>query len=121
MASCTGILPGTSNLSLSDMTDSNRTEPEGFEPFDRAAPSPTAQGGTRNMSRNDPTQQPGWERATLEKLAFAALKEQRAARRWRTFTRLAWLVFFVALAWFVISRGSQTAAKTTAHTAVIEI
>ncbi|MBB3179441.1 protease-4 [Variovorax sp. Sphag1AA] len=73
------------------------------------------------MSRNDPTQQSGWERATLEKLAFAALKEQRAARRWRNFTRLAWLVFFVALAWFVISRGSQTAAKTTAHTAVIEI
>ncbi|WP_184529033.1 S49 family peptidase [Variovorax sp. Sphag1AA] len=103
------------------MTDSNRTEPEGFEPFDRAAPSSTAQGGSRNMSRNDPTQQSGWERATLEKLAFAALKEQRAARRWRNFTRLAWLVFFVALAWFVISRGSQTAAKTTAHTAVIEI
>jgi protease IV len=25
---------------------------------------------------------PGWERATLEKLAFAALNEQRAARRW---------------------------------------
>lgn len=73
------------------------------------------------MSRNDPTQQPGWERATLEKLAFAALKEQRAARRWRTFTRLAWLTFFVALTWFVIARGSQTAAKTTAHTAVIEI
>ncbi|SCK60893.1 protease-4 [Variovorax sp. HW608] len=73
------------------------------------------------MSRNDPTQQPGWERATLEKLAFAALREQRAARRWKTFTRLAWLAFFVALAWFVIARSSQTAAKTTAHTAVIEI
>jgi protease-4 len=73
------------------------------------------------MSRNDPTQQPGWERATLEKLAFAALREQRAARRWKTFTRLAWLVFFVALAWFVIARSTQTAAKTTAHTAVIEI
>jgi len=97
------------------MTDSNRTEPEGFEPFDRAAPPTVAQGGSKNA------QQPGWERATLEKLAFAALKEQRAARRWRTFTRLAWLAFFVALAWFVISRGSQTAAKTTAHTAVIEI
>jgi len=73
------------------------------------------------MSRNDPTQQTGWERATLEKLAFAALKEQRAARRWRTFTRLAWLAFFIALAWFAIARSSQTAAKTTAHTAVVEI
>jgi protease-4 len=73
------------------------------------------------MTKNDPTQQPGWERATLEKLAFAALKEQRAARRWRTFTRLAWLVFFIFLAWFAVTRGTPAAAKTTAHTAVIEI
>ena len=102
------------------MTDSNRTEPEGFEPFDRAASMP-AQAGPRTMTKNDPTQQPGWERATLEKLAFAALKEQRAARRWRTFTRLAWLVFFIFLAWFAVTRGTPAAAKTTAHTAVIEI
>ena len=102
------------------MTDSNRTEPEGFEPFDRAASMP-AQAGPRTMTKNDTTQQPGWERATLEKLAFAALKEQRAARRWRTFTRLAWLVFFIFLAWFAVTRGTPAAAKTTAHTAVIEI
>ena len=102
------------------MTDSNRTEPEGFEPFDRAASMP-AQAGPRTMTKNDPTQQPGWERATLEKLAFAALKEQRAARRWRTFTRLAWLVFFIFLAWFAVTRGTPAAAKTTAHTAEIEI
>jgi protease-4 len=30
------------------------------------------------------TDAPGWERATLEKLAFAALAEQKAARRWKT-------------------------------------
>lgn len=103
------------------MTDSNRTEPEGFEPFEPAAPVHAAPSGPRAMSRNDPTQQPGWERATLEKLAFAALREQRATRRWKTFTRLAWLAFFVVLAWLVISRGTPSAAKTTAHTAVIEI
>jgi protease-4 len=73
------------------------------------------------MSRNDPTQQPGWERATLEKLAFAALKEQRSARRWRTFTRLAWLAFFIFVAWFAVTRGTPTSVKATAHTAVIEI
>ena len=33
---------------------------------------------------------PGWERATLEKLAFATLHEQRLARRWRNGMRLAW-------------------------------
>ena len=96
------------------MTDSNRTEPEGFEPFERAAPS-------RNASKNDPTQQPNWERATLEKLAFSALHEQRATRRWKTFVRLSWLAFFIFLVWLAVSRGTPTTAKTTAHTAVVEI
>jgi protease-4 len=103
------------------MTDSNRTEPEGFEPFERTAPIPPAQGGPRSMSKNDPTQQSGWERATLEKLAFASLREQRATRRWKTFVRLSWLAFFIFLAWFALSRGAPATAKATAHTAVIEI
>jgi protease IV len=96
------------------MTDPHRTEPEGFEPFERATPA-------RSSSRNDPTQQPGWERATLEKLAFASLREQQAARRWKTFVRLSWLAFFIFLIWLAVSRGAPTAAKTTAHTAVVEI
>ncbi|WP_162568880.1 MULTISPECIES: S49 family peptidase [unclassified Variovorax] len=103
------------------MTDSNRTEPEGFEPFERTAPNSPVQGGTRNMSRNDPTQQSGWERATLEKLAFASLREQKATRRWKTFVRLSWLAFFVFLVWFAMSRAAPTSTKATPHTAVVEI
>lgn len=64
---------------------------------------------------------PGWERATLEKLVFATLEEQRAARRWRTFTRLAWLAFFVFLIWALTWRGSVSGEKLAPHTAVIEI
>ena len=41
---------------------------------------------------SDSSREPGWERATLEKLAFSALQEQRSARRWKIFFRLAWLV-----------------------------
>ncbi|VTU39877.1 Putative signal peptide peptidase SppA [Variovorax sp. PBS-H4] len=96
------------------MTDPHRTEPEGFEPFERATPA-------HSSARNDPTQQPGWERATLEKLAFASLREQRATRRWKTFVRLSWLAFFIFLVWLAISRGTPATAKTTAHTAVVEI
>ncbi|WP_295985017.1 S49 family peptidase [uncultured Variovorax sp.] len=94
------------------MTDPTRTEPSGFEPFERAP--------STNMAK-DPTQRPGWERATLEKLAFASLNEQKAARRWKTFTRLAWLGFFVFLAWAAFSRSTPSTAKTSAHTAVVEI
>jgi len=64
---------------------------------------------------------PGWERATLEKLLFATLEEQRTARRWRTFSRVAWLVFFLFLIWTLGFRGTPSADKATPHTAVIEI
>jgi len=102
------------------MTDPNRREPEGFDPFEPAAPLTPRQDTSRNMAQ-DPTQRPGWERATLEKLAFAALNEQKSTRRWKTFVRLAWLAFFIFLAWFALSRSTPSTAKTTAHTAVVEI
>ena len=63
----------------------------------------------------------GWERATLEKLAFAALDEQRLARRWRNFVRLAWLVFLVALTWIALYRGATPSNISAPHTAVVEI
>jgi protease-4 len=65
--------------------------------------------------------EPGWERATLEKLAYAALSEQRSARRWKIFFRLAWLSVFVLLIWALLHRSTTTVDKTTAHTAVVEI
>ncbi len=64
---------------------------------------------------------PGWERATLEKLVFASLTEQRLSRRWRNFVRLAWLAFFVILAWVVISQNGPSKDASTPHTAVVEI
>ncbi len=64
---------------------------------------------------------PGWERSTLERLMFATLDEQRTARRWRTFIRLAWLAFFVFLLWALMHRGSPSTDKSLPHTAVIEI
>ena len=64
---------------------------------------------------------PGWERATFEKLMFATLQEQRTARRWRSFIRLAWLAFFVFLLWALIGKGAPSTDKTLPHTAVIEI
>jgi protease-4 len=87
------------------------------EPQASASPLPAA---TKSVAREAPAS-PGWERATLEKLAFAALEEQRAARRWRTFTRLAWLVFLVGMVWLFMHRGAATTDKSTPHTAVVEI
>ncbi|MCG2595257.1 S49 family peptidase [Ramlibacter sp. XY19] len=65
--------------------------------------------------------EPGWERATMEKLLFATLEEQKTARRWRAFVRLAWLAFFIFLIWTLTYRGTPATDKATPHTAVIEI
>jgi protease IV len=64
---------------------------------------------------------PGWERSTVERLLFATLEEQRSARRWRTFVRLAWLTFFAFLIWTLAYRGTASTDKATPHTAVIQI
>ncbi|EWS65812.1 S49 family peptidase [Hydrogenophaga aromaticivorans] len=63
----------------------------------------------------------GWERATLEKLAFAALAEQRAARRWTVFWRLMWLLLAGAVLWMVFRSDAGVASVSTPHTALIEI
>ena len=76
---------------------------------------------TKNGAKEGSPDSPGWERATLEKLAFASLTEQRTARRWRNFVRLAWLAFFVFMVWAVVSRNGPPQDGTTPHTAVVEI
>ena len=98
------------------MTDPNHTEPVGFEALEPANAVPATP-----PVKNDPTQSPGWERATLENLAFAALREQKATRRWKTFVRLSWLLFFVVLLWLALSRSTPTVATSTSHTATVEI
>lgn len=64
---------------------------------------------------------PGWERATLEKLVFATIQEQQAARRWKMFMRLVWLSIFAAIAWFIYSADKVSSSVSAPHTAVIEI
>ncbi len=64
---------------------------------------------------------PGWERQTLERLAFAHLDEQRAARRWRNAIRLLWLGVVVAVLWLSFSRSTGTTHVNQPHTAVVQI
>ncbi|MEY4363831.1 MAG: hypothetical protein RLZZ24_1183 [Pseudomonadota bacterium] len=67
-----------------------------------------------------PSARAAWERDTLERLAFATLAEQRAARRWRIFFRFVWLGVIVALLWTGAHR-SNSADPTQPHTAMVEI
>ncbi|MES2508687.1 MAG: S49 family peptidase [Pseudomonadota bacterium] len=103
------------------MNDSNKPEPTDpfFEPSDmRPEAQPVAE---KPVKKSDPTSAPGWERNTLEKLAFASLNEQKATRRWKTFVRLSWLAFFVFILWMALHRGTPASDATVPHTAVVEI
>ena len=77
--------------------------------------------GSNNKSAAGAGNAPGWERATLEKLVFASLNEQKATRRWKTFVRLSWLAFFIFLLWLAFQRSATTTDASAPHTAVIEI
>ncbi|GAB6041136.1 S49 family peptidase [Endothiovibrio diazotrophicus] len=65
---------------------------------------------------------PGWEREMLEKLAFAAVTEQRRARRWGIFFKLALLAYFVAaLAMFSVNSLNEKHLVDGKHTAVVRV
>jgi protease IV len=81
----------------------------------------STQAATNTVASKTAGDAPGWERATLEKLAFAALDEQKSRRRWKTFVGLAWLAFFVFLSWTVLGRSGAAKDLLGPHTAVVEI
>ena len=64
-----------------------------------------------------------WERETLEKLVFATIKEQRAARRWTIFFRFAFLglALFGLWALYDFNIGGGDSESLGRHTALIEI
>jgi protease IV len=64
-----------------------------------------------------------WERETLERLVFATVREQRAARRWSIFFKLSFLLlaFFAIWAYFDFNFGGSDIDSLGRHTALIEI
>ena len=64
-----------------------------------------------------------WEQSVLEKLAFEALAEQRAARRWRTGIAVAWLLLLFLLLFAVMGwiGGKREGSSLEKHTALVEL
>src|SRR5260370_36735448 len=65
--------------------------------------------------------EPNWERAALERIALAAINEQRAARRWKIFFRFAFLAALVVLAWGVIDFSGDKVAAGGRATALLRV
>ena len=65
----------------------------------------------------------GWEKDLVHKLAFAALKEQRKARRWSIFFKLMLLLYitFLVLLFMGGNKAGKTALPSGDHTAIVEL
>jgi protease-4 len=67
-----------------------------------------------------PPARAAWE-ATVEKLAQQLIRERRADRRWRIFSRLSWMLLaIVIIAMAVVSRG-RVSTPSGPHTAMVEL
>ncbi len=98
------------------------------DPWLREKPASTAEtqagrqagtGGERGGRKKDGE---GWEREVLERLVFAALREQRRARRWGIFFKLVLILYLVAV--FVVYMPGDLggdALPTGKHTALVEV
>lgn len=63
-----------------------------------------------------------WERDVLERLSLAAIREQRAARRWGIFFKLLTFVYISAILFFAIDwKGKADGMSDAKHTALVEV
>lgn len=71
------------------------------------------------QKKSSPDASPAWERQLLEKLALAALDEQRKRRRWGIFFKLFGLVYLIAVLVLVVDWGGAEKLAEGRHTAVV--
>jgi len=72
---------------------------------------------TTNQDNTPPT----WERDLIHKLATASLKEQRSARRWGIFFKLAVLVYFLSILALYLPADIRVPHSAKGHTAQVAI
>ena len=66
---------------------------------DNQTPDPIESPGPDRRRASEP--ELGWERAALERIALAAITEQRTARRWKIFFRFVFLAVLLVIVWGV--------------------
>lgn len=78
---------------------------------------------TEHQPKTEVPANPNWEREMIEKLAFAALDEQKKARRWSNFFKLCMFAYligiFVMMAYPQFKNGMSSSDKP--HTAIINV
>ncbi len=62
-----------------------------------------------------------WERDVVNRLAFAALNEQRRARRWNVFFKSLFFIYLFVLFFYVPVEWGDATISTGKHTALVEL
>ena len=65
--------------------------------------------------------EPNWERAALERIALAAINEQRSARRWKIFFRFAFLAVLLLIVAGIFSASHEKPVAAGRHTALVSL
>lgn len=73
------------------------------------------------MPNPDPIFGENWERRTLEKIALAAVEEQRRARRWGIFFKMLIFIYLFAVMFIGMGWVGKKDTSTGKHTALIEV
>jgi len=92
--------------------------PESPESHPRSSPPPSAAAAHATAAT---ATEPGWERAALERIALAAIHEQRAARRWKIFFRFAFLIVLLLFLWGLFSLFGTRVETGGRHTALVSL
>jgi protease-4 len=74
-----------------------------------------------NLPRPADARPANWERDLLERLSFAALTEQRRARRWGIFFKLFFAVYLVVVLLLMTADYSGAKAVAVRHTALVDL
>ncbi|MGG1944293.1 S49 family peptidase [Trinickia sp. NRRL B-1857] len=70
---------------------------------------------------SDAARETNWERAALERIALAAINEQRSARRWKIFFRFAFLAVLLLIVAGIYGASHEKPVARGRHTALVSL
>lgn len=108
------------------MSDHDKTEPQ--KPSTAPDATENADAWTSGEAVKDPVEvvekkEPDdeWEKDTLNRLAFAAINEQRRTRRWSVFFKSLFFIYLFVILFYIPTDWSDSGIKQGEHTALIDL
>lgn len=109
------------NEQSSDQQNSEQPQADRQDPWRETSQTRAGSPWRKFLGKEDPTMEEGWEKITLQRLAYGALEEQRRNRRWGIAIKLFFLAYLL-LIYFTMQSGLEPGEhRTGKHTAVVDL